>query len=515
MCGILLQCHGSSKVETDVFQEFYEANIARGDYMSYLTTSEELTKMIPYVVDRGPNYASLKTSKADNITWFTSVLSLREPFTKQCIEVADRFILQYNGEIYNSSIPHNDTQYIAEMLLAAKNVPNVIKALSGEFAYTIYDKLTGEVFFGRDPIGRRSLSFQLNTDKAKICISSISGKIEGFQDCEAGVIYIFQTSTGELKSSMRINRKPLVVSREIDHNLSRIVEQSNMLYEHISAAVRKRVMTIHPMHTENRPISILFSGGLDCSVLASLICQQILDLGNNTVLELLNVGFENPRTGLGPSQVPDRILGQRSATKLRDLHPKVQIIFVEVDVPYSEYLKQKAYIMNTIYPKQTEMDLSIAAAFYFASRGDGFVNKPSGTRIPYQRKGIVLFSGLGADELYGGYHKFSKRTPEELAPELEVQINNIYDRNLNRDDKIISSNGVEVRYPFLDDQVVAFSTQLPINYKVNKIILRKVASQNLKLSGISEEPKRAIQFGAKSAKMTKNGNKQGTDLVIA
>ncbi|CAR23757.1 putative asparagine synthase [Lachancea thermotolerans CBS 6340] len=515
MCGILLHCHGCSKIEKDIFQEIHEANIARGDYMSYLTPPEELSNLIPYIVDRGPNYASLKTSKDDNMTWFTSVLSLREPFTKQCIEVEDRFVLQYNGEIYNSSISHNDTQYIAEMLLNAKDIPSVIRTLSGEFAYTIYDKLTGEVFFGRDPIGRRSLSFKLDTGDSKICISSVSGKIEGFQDCQAGVIYVFQKNTGELKSNLRINSERFAVSNKVDHDLSQIVEQSCKLYEHISAAVRKRVTTIHPMHTENRPISILFSGGLDCSVITSLICQQILDLGGNIVLELLNVGFENPRTGLSPSQVPDRILGQRSASILRALYPQVQIMFVEVDVPYSEFLKYKAHIMNMIYPKQTEMDLSIAAAFYFASRGEGFVNEPSGTRISYKRKGLVLFSGLGADELYGGYHKFSKRANEELVPELEVQINNIYDRNLNRDDKVISSNGVEIRYPFLDDQVVAFSTQLPINYKVNKMILRKVASQNLNLSSISEEPKRAIQFGAKSAKMTKNGNKQGTDLVVA
>ena len=46
------------------------------------------------------------------------------------------------------------------------------------------------------------------------------------------------------------------------------------------------------------------------------------------------------------------------------------------------------------------------------------------------------------------------------------------------------------------------------------MILRMVAEKKLSLGNISEEPKRAIQFGAKSAKMTKNGNKQGTDLVV-
>ena len=84
------------------------------------------------------------------------------------------------------------------------------------------------------------------------------------------------------------------------------------------------------------------------------------------------------------------------------------------------------------------------------------------------------------------YHKFANKAPHELVEELTRQINNIYDRNLNRDDKVIAYNGVEVRYPFLDEHVIKFSTvEIPINFKVNKLILRKVALQYLKLDGIS------------------------------
>ncbi|SCU83134.1 LANO_0B08416g1_1 [Lachancea nothofagi CBS 11611] len=515
MCGILFHYHGESFENDDLMSEFDEMGLANRAYAHSAEIFGDLKALVPLIVDRGPNYASLRYSKDDRMSWFSSVLSLREPLTKQCIEIDGRFVLQYNGECYNSEIHHNDTQWIVDQLHIYQNAPTAIKHLSGEFAYTVYDRHTNQVFFGRDSIGKRSLSYRLDSTSGQLSIASVTGRMEGFQNCVAGVIYIYDVTSGKLSADLRIRPYNFHVAEESDLKYTKLEESIDCLFASLDTAVRRRINTIHPLHTKNSPISILFSGGLDCSVIAALVCQSIVSSCEKTVVELLNVGFENPRTGLMPENVPDRLLGQKSFQKLQALFPKIEIRFLEVDVPYEEYLEHRAQIMNLIYPKQTEMDLSIATAFYFAARGQGFVRSSTGTRERYERKGIVLFSGLGADELYGGYHKFANKSKEELVSELETQINNIHDRNLSRDDKVIAANGVEVRYPFLDDAVVEFSTQLPINYKINKMILRRLAHDKLKLTDISEEPKRAIQFGAKSAKMTKNGNKHGTDLVEA
>jgi asparagine synthetase B (glutamine-hydrolysing) len=54
--------------------------------------------------------------------------------------------------------------------------------------------------------------------------------------------------------------------------------------------------------------------------------------------------------------------------------------------------------------RNTVMDLSLANALYFGSRGIGLVRCAGGDGyVPYASKARVLLSGLGSDELLGGY----------------------------------------------------------------------------------------------------------------
>ncbi|SCU93935.1 LAMI_0E16116g1_1 [Lachancea mirantina] len=512
MCGILWHHCANAFAGKETFLEFDEDSLARGIDTSIFDEHPVFKELVPYVAARGPNYASF--TRFGDKSWFSAVLSLREPLTKQCIDVADRFILQYNGEIYNIGNYTNDTQYFAHLLSVTGNVVQALRELRGEFAFTVFDKETNCLYFGRDSVGKRSLSYRVTPGK-ELYVSSVSGSRDGFTNCEANAIYVYDTRTGNVRCDQTIRLSPYEVSRTSDSSMEYLSAATQDLFDVLSRATGLRIESIHPLHKENKPIGILFSGGLDCSVIAALICRHLSKRKCNTKVELLNVGFENPRTGLKPGEVPDRLLARQSTFKLRELFPNIEIILIEVDVSYEEFLNHRNAIIDLIYPKQTEMDLSIAAAFYFASRGRGFKRVEGGITVPYERSGIVLFSGLGADELYGGYHKLANKTEEQRCAELQSQIRNIHDRNLDRDDKIISSHGVEVRYPFLDEEVIEFSVRLPINYKVNKLILRNMASELLDMEDISTEPKRAIQFGAKSAKMTKDGNKLGTDMLRA
>lgn len=191
-----------------------------------------------------------------------------------------------------------------------------------------------------------------------------------------------------------------------------------------------------------------------------------------------------------------------------------------------------------MHPHNTEMDLSIACALYFAARGIGTVVGLSGDNATtYTTPARVLLSGLGADELFAGYTRhataFNRNGYQGLIDELELDFNRLGKRNLGRDDRVISHWGREVRYPYLDEDLVTWVLELPVWEKCGfgeprtvedeeanlelpqlepgKKALRLLA-WNLGMKATATEKKRAIQFGARTAKM-ETGRSKGTQAL--
>ena len=150
---------------------------------------------------------------------------------------------------------------------------------------------------------------------------------------------------------------------------------------------------------------------------------------------------------------------------------------------------------------------------------------------PYTSLAKVLISGLGSDELLGGYGRhrsvFTARgwqgVIDEVCPagspficsvntfvlQLQLELDRIPTRNLGRDDRIISSHGKETRHPFLSLSVVSFLAGMPVHLKLDprldigigdKVLLR-LAARKVGLMEASMRKKRAMQFGSHSARM--------------
>lgn len=523
MCGIL--CHFDGHVN------FGDFSGSSKDTSSPTSSSDPVFQgIVPSILERGSDYSEYYSK--GHFEWFSSVLSLRQPICKQPIK-GSKWTIQFNGELYNSkTLQGNDTEYLARQLDSTDgDVVDVIRHLDGEFAYCIVEE-SQKIHFGKDRLGKRALGFII--EEGKIYVSSCPPKDHlGFVECKPGVDYTYIDGVVQ-ENSWWI---PEIVGFPGDEY------QLEQLQATLCKAVEKRVTTIHPFQGPSS-LAILFSGGIDCTLLAAMACQY-----TNARIDLLNVSFGNPRSRLDPSETPDRKLALRIWGELCHKYG-YRFNLVEVDVPYEEYLAHKQKVIDLIYPNDTAMDLSISIAFYFASGGRGNSVGSDGVRKPYQSKCKVLLSGLGADELFGGYTRHEKiytfvsnqsrrqiqgKPPKDtteydmealasaLRNELQHDLSNLWIRNLSRDDKVISCWSKEVRYPYLDDDVVRFGSRIKLADKLRynvetggitrKWVLRGLA-RKMGLDWVADEPKRAIQFGAKSAKMeVGSGQSKGTDKL--
>lgn len=332
----------------------------------------------------------------------------------------------------------------------------------------------------------------------------------------------------------------------------------------LSVAVKRRVLCLQRdenpvpngvLKTGDRKanVAILFSGGIDSMVIATLADRHI-PLGEP--IDLLNVAFvtkektvlssRNKRTrkqknhemppeefsegtaarGAGsPDEnysVPDRVTGKAGLKELQAVNPSRMWNFVEINVSLEELQQlRRTQISHLVQPLDTVLDDSIGCAVWFASRGTGWL-VTQGEVKPYQSSAKVVLTGIGADEQLAGYSRhrvrFQTRGPEALNREIAMELGRISSRNLGRDDRVIGDHGKEARFPFLDENVVSFLNSLPIWEKANltlprgigeKLILR-LAAVELGLTASALLPKRAMQFGSRIAKM-ENSNEKASD----
>lgn len=258
-------------------------------------------------------------------------------------------------------------------------------------------------------------------------------------------------------------------------------------------------------------VSLLFSGGIDCTILALLADRYV---PHDEPIELINVAFERVASGVAATadmwNVPDRQTAQQSHMELQSLCPTRQWQLLEVNVTRDELRRQLSqHICQLIYPLQSVLDECLGCAFWFAAAA------PESTAR-------VALLGSGADELFGGYtrHRNAYRRAggdqAALHAELEMDWQRIPARNLARDDRVIADSGKTARAPFIEEQVARFVRSLTPQQRccyalpegVGDKLLLRLYGYTLGLRDAVLLKKRAIQFGSRIA----DKKQQATDI---
>lgn len=549
------------------------------------------------------------------LTFVSSVLALRgDHIAKQpLVDIDSNSVLCWNGEAWKINgelIDGNDTELVFRELIAASRynhdageseaeaesegaqnsvtrLTSIISQITGPFSFVFFDGIHRRLYFSRDCLGRRSLLLG-NDGSMELRICSI---VDGLQETHFAEIetdgvrmidlkdlwYEDQASHDKSKTSYSI--KVLPWSHESGNGLflkNPVAPMNKILpstdppallvssccvtaaEDKLRQSVEIRVRNIPRLGNgssgTDAKLGVLFSGGLDCTLLARLAHDVV---PKDESIDLINVAFENPRVAAAlksksekngeihlPSiyeSCPDRITGRAAHAELQKVCQGRIWRFVAVDIPYQEFTSHRDEIIQLMRPHNTEMDLSISGALYFASRGQGqiAVESDSSRTTAYKTTARVLLSGLGADELFGGYGRhgiaFARSGFAGLIDEIDLDVGRLGKRNLGRDDRVISHWGREARFPFLDEQFVSWATQTPIwercgfgtakatlapsdamdeiaeSLDPEKKTLRLLALK-LGLINTAQEKKRAIQFGSRTAKM-ESGRSKGTQLI--
>eukprot|EP00099_Drosophila_melanogaster_P001051 NP_001036446.2 uncharacterized protein Dmel_CG17486 [Drosophila melanogaster] len=476
----------------------------------------------------------------------------------------------------------SDTTWIAERLAECRckeqNILKILKRLEGPHCLIIYDKREQILYFSRDALGRNSLliericnGFQLlstshfEDKKISLELPPLGLFRVKLNDLNSCVLYPWQPlnnySTQLLRNlDLAIGWKTAVESpmspdwmlncnpafsynfyefQYIKNNVNlykNLIDQSeikytlSILHTLLSDSIKNRVRNMAPFcrlcmqklnispPCRHAKLCILFSGGLDCTILA-LLANQFVPV--NEPIELINVAFESVK-GQNISEklfdVPDRKTSLVSVNELKQLCPERCWNLLKVNVTRLELQQHlTSRIKHLIYPLDTVLDESLGCAFWFASH------------CTHSTARVALI-GSGADELFGGYTRYRNSYSRCLGNDLERQLavqnelerdwQRISARNLARDDRIIADTGKTARSPFIEENFVKFIRSLEVYQKCcfgfpegvgDKLLLRLYGYQ-IGLRDVVFLKKRAIQFGSRIANKKQNGSHQSDNL---
>lgn len=385
-----------------------------------LNKKDILTKMLLATKHRGPDHTGVYAKEEIAIGMNRlSILDLSEAANQPMYSKDRRYIIVYNGEIYNYKelraglvkqgvdfLTNSDTEVVLEMYLSYGE--KMITSIRGMFAFVIWDTLEKKLFGARDHLGIKPLLYCHNDTVFLFC-SELKGIIA------SGLINTQQLDFVSISNYLSIGHTiaPRTILEDVrslkagsffvyqntlfkehiywqpEHILPFSIEEVS--YQQVVLNVRELVLSsVKEQLVSNVPLGVFLSGGLD----SSIITAAMITSGANQI-DTYSVGFDLPNLSIDETD-DAQCMAEYFHTKHHSI--KVNDQFIQDNfIDYVSGLDQpSADGLNTY-----------------------LVSKFAKDRV------TVALSGLGADEIFCGYNGFFSFLNKESGINLPCLLQNM------------------------------------------------------------------------------------------
>lgn len=362
---------------------------------SAIIDSSVFDSMVDSLSHRGPDGRGVKKLDSGKLLLGhrrLSIIDLSDNGNQPMPNEDNSLWLTFNGEIYNYKQLRKDLEGFGHKFISKSDSETVVHAyeewgvncvfhLRGIFAFAIFDTKNKKLFLARDHIGVKPLFFYHGTErfifasqprailaadgfKKNIDVQAFSLYLaygntpsnsciyEGIKKLLPGHWILYESGNITIQKYWSLNYKPIITDR---------IEAERMINEKIREA-------IHLQSVSDVKIGTLLSGGVDSTIITSILAQH----DNN--LSTFTVGFEEEESD-------ERDYATFAAKSLRTNHHERVLSYEGACQLLPDIIEafDEPFYLNAVFP-------------YFAV-----------ARLVQSENVKVVLGGDGADELFAGY----------------------------------------------------------------------------------------------------------------
>ena len=403
---------------------------------------------------RGPdnfNYKILSYENKTIIMIHTRLHIIGNSLPQPIINFDKDLFLVINGEIFNwkelsTELDYKCIQSDCEIILALyekyvrydSDFNTFFNKINGQYSFVLYDQKYNKLFVSRDHIGITPLYVGFSNNYDQFIFSS-ELKALTFLNTISNVNHFVPRHY--LYQNLDFNYNLLLVKPYIDYYNTNISSETNLIYiqNNIKNLLINSVnLQLNDIINLNIEFGILLSGGLDSSLIASIICN-----------EFKKRNLSMPKTfSIGINKMSADLIASRTVAKFLNTEHYEFLFTPEEGI---ESIEKTIYYLET-YDTTT---IRAGTAMYLLT-----------SKIKKLFPNIkVLFSGELSDELFCYVYGSNAPNYSDFQKETEQLVSNVYLFDCLRSNKSCMANSIEVRVPFTDPHFVKYVLSINPKFK--------------------------------------------------